>query len=241
MQSDWDRSAAAWIAAQGEAGDFSRRRVLDAPMMQRVAQARPAHVLDLGCGEGRFSRRMAAQGVKVTGLDPTQALIARAENLGGAAYVRGRAEELPFADGAFDMVVSYLSLLDIEGIEEAFDEVARVLRPGGRFLIANLAGIATAADIKAGGWEVLPDGGRRIIIRHYLSCHAVLSEWKDISITNWHRPLSFYMQALLARQFQLTHFDEPPVPDPQWPQEEAYNQAPYQMMMEWMRPSEPAN
>lgn len=146
MQSDWDRSAAAWIAAQGEEGDFSRRRVLDAPMLRRVVQARPATVLDLGCGEGQFCRKMAAQGVKATGLDPTEALIAHAKARGGAHYVTGRAEELPFAASSFDMVVSYLSLLDIEGIEAALDEVARVLAPAGHFLIANLAGFATAAD-----------------------------------------------------------------------------------------------
>lgn len=234
MQSDWDKSARAWIDAQGQDGDFSRRRILDAPMLRRVAQAQADRVLDLGCGEGRFCRRMAAFGGTVIGLDPTPALIAQAEGLGGAIYVKGRAEHLPFEPRSFDLVVSYLSLLDIEEIETALDEVARVLRPGGRFLIANLAGIATAADIKGGGWESLPDGGRRIIIRDYLSAHAVASEWKGIAVTNWHRPLSFYMTALLDRGFQLTHFDEPPVPDPQGPQEEAYNQAPYQMMMEWM-------
>ncbi|WP_195821595.1 methyltransferase domain-containing protein [Roseobacter sp. MH60115] len=233
MQSDWDRSAAAWIAAQGDEGDFSRRRVLDTPMLQRVTQARPDRVLDLGCGEGRFCRKLAERGYDVTGLDPTAALLAQAEARGGARYVTGRAEALPFGDGSFDMVVSYLSLLDIEGIDAALDEVARVLAPGGHFLIANLAGIATAADIKGGGWEALPDGGRRIIIRHYLESRAMQSEWKGISVTNWHRPLSVYMQALLERGFHLTHFDEPSVPDPQWPQEEAYNQAPYQMMMEW--------
>lgn len=79
----------------------------------------------------------------------------------------------------------------------------------------------------------MPDGGRRIILRNYLQPHPVQAEWKQISVTNWHRPLSFYMKALLERGFRLTHFDEPAVPNPQWPQEEAYNQAPYQMMMEW--------
>lgn len=233
MQSDWDRSAAAWIAAQGNEGDFSRRRVLDAPMLDRVAQVAPARVLDLGCGEGRFCRKMSALGCDVTGVDPTEALLTRARHLGGASYRLGRAEALPFKNACFDLVVSYLSLIDIEHVETALDEVARVLAPGGRLLIANLAGVATASDIKGGGWELLPDGGRRLIIHRYLENHAILSEWKTMSVTNWHRPLSFYMQALLARGFQLTHFDEPAVPDPQDLKEEAYNQAPYQMIMEW--------
>lgn len=232
---DWEQSAEAWIAAQGEDGDFSRRRVLDAPMLARVRRFGPDRLLDLGCGEGRFCRLLSGEIETLVGLDPTRGLLAPARARGGAEFVEGRAEALPFPAGAFDMVVSYLSLLDIEGIDAALDEVARVLRPGGRFLIANLSGIATASDIKGGGWQVLPDGGRQIVLRRYLEPRAVQSEWRGIAVTNWHRPLSFYMDALLRRGFALRHFDEPAVPDPAHWKEAAYNQAPYQQVMEWER------
>ncbi|MBY5932058.1 class I SAM-dependent methyltransferase [Tateyamaria omphalii] len=230
---EWDRAAQAWIEAQGTQGDFSRRRVLDPPMLARVYGFAPAHLLDLGCGEGRFCRLLAGKVGTLVGLDPSAALLTRASELGGARFVQGRAEALPFADGSFDMVVAYLSLLDIEGIEAALDEVVRVLRPGGRFLIANLTGFATASDIKSGGWRMLPDGGREIVVRRYLEPHPVPAEWRGIAVTNWHRPLSFYMRQLLQRGMVLTHFDEPAVPDPQDLKEEAYNNAPYQVMMEW--------
>jgi SAM-dependent methyltransferase len=230
---DWEESAPAWIEAQGERGDFSRQWVLDAPMLERVRAARPGSLLDLGCGEGRFCRLLQNDVEEITGLDPTPTLIARATELGGGLFVLGRAEALPFGDASFDMIVSYLSLLDIEGIEAALDEVKRVIRPGGRFLVANLTGFATAADIKGGGWSTLPDGSRQIILRRYLEPHAIRSEWKGISVANWHRPLSFYMQAFLRRGFELTHFDEPAVTELWHPKRVAYNNAPYQMIMEW--------
>jgi ubiquinone/menaquinone biosynthesis C-methylase UbiE len=235
MNTDWDASAAAWIDAQGEHGDFSRRRVLDRPMVERVRAFGPQRLLDLGCGEGRFCRLLAGEVPEVAGIDPTAALIARAQGLGGAAYHLGRAEDLPFADASFDMVVSYLSLLDIEKIETALDEVTRVLRPGGVLLIANLTGFATASAIKGGGWTVRDDGTTEIVLRNYLEPHANLAEWRGIRVTNWHRPLSFYMTQLLQRGFALVYFDEPAVLDPATFKKVAFNNAPYQIMMEWRK------
>ncbi len=229
----WEISAKAWIAAQAGAGDFSRRRVLDAPMLARVRQAAPTRLLDLGCGEGRFCRLLDGIVPDPVGIDPTAPLIAQARAQGGGSYVEGRAEELPFEAATFDMVVSYLSLLDIEGIEAALDEVRRVLRSGGRFLIANLTGFATASALKSGGWRARADEGRDIVVTRYLENHSQEVAWKDIRITNYHRPLSYYMSALLARDFALCHFDEPAVPNPQTPQDRTYHNAPYQLLMEW--------
>ncbi|WP_230374214.1 class I SAM-dependent methyltransferase [Pontivivens ytuae] len=229
----WDQSADAWIASQGAHGDFARQYVLDTPMLARVRAFAPRRLLDLGCGEGRFCRRLAGDVEELTGLDPTTTLIARARALGGARFVEGRAERMPFADDSFDMVVSYLTLLDIGEIDAALDEVRRVLRPGGRVLIANLTGFATAANGTCGTWSSRPDGSRDMTVRRYLECRGEMVEWNGVSIENWHRPLSFYMQAFLSRGFTLTHFDEPACTDPAHPKAEAYDNAPYHLMMEW--------
>lgn len=106
-----------------------------------------------------------------------------------------------------------------------------MLRVGGHFLIANLCGFATASDI----WVRRRDGASALVIQRYLEPHAIRAEWKQISVTNWHRPLSFYMGALLERGLRLCHFDEPAIPDPQDAKEIAYNGAPYLQIMEWHR------
>lgn len=145
MTGGWEQSAAAWIADMGEDGDFGRRFVLDPVMMERARLARPATALDVGCGEGRFCRKLKALGIATTGLDPTQALLDQARKRDpGGDYIDGVAASLPFGGGAFDLVVSYLSLIDIPGIAPAIAEMTRVLKPGGRLLIANDLGLGMA-------------------------------------------------------------------------------------------------
>jgi 2-polyprenyl-3-methyl-5-hydroxy-6-metoxy-1,4-benzoquinol methylase len=120
MDNGWPASANAWIADMGEQGDFGRCYVLDLVMLQRALARAPRTALDVGCGEGRFCRMLKEHGIEVTGVDPTHELIesARARDA-DTVYLDGTAERLPFHDHTFDLVVSYLSLIDIPNIEEA--------------------------------------------------------------------------------------------------------------------------
>lgn len=237
MSNGWAESAKAWIADLGEAGDFSRRCVLDRPMLERVRGRGFVDALDVGCGEGRFCRMLRAEGIRPVGLDPTELLLVRARELDpGGDYQIGQAEALAFPDACFDLVVSYLTLIDIPDVDRAIPEMTRVLRPGGTLLIANLNGFATAAI--GGGWEQDSDGRPiRFSIDRYLEDHADWAEWRGIRIRNWHRPLSRYMSLLLAEGLVLRHFDEPaPVGgDPQ--QAARYRRVPWHLVMEWQKPA----
>ncbi len=176
MENGWQDSAAAWVADMGEHGDFGRRYVLDPVMLPRALAPTPARALDVGCGEGRFCRMLGRHGVPVVGVDPTPALlaVARARDARGS-YVEGRAERLPFADASFDLVVSYLTLIDMPDSGAAIPEMARVLRPGGAVLIANLNGFNTACGDQ--GW-VKDEAGRRLHypLDHYLRERAMWIE-----------------------------------------------------------------
>ncbi|MFH6785890.1 MULTISPECIES: class I SAM-dependent methyltransferase [Methylobacterium] len=232
MSYGWDESAAAWIADMGEAGDFGRACVLDAPMLARLRGRGFRRALDVGCGEGRFCRRMRDLGIAPTGIDPTDALLRRArERDPDGAYLPGRAESLPFADGAFDLVVSYLTLIDIPDIRAAIPEMARVLGPGGTLLIANLNSFATA-----GGWAQDGDGIRRFRIDDYLEERAEWAEWHGIRVRNWHRPLSLTMSLLLTQGLALRHFDEPVPHDGDPAKVARYRRVPWFHVMEWEKP-----
>jgi 2-polyprenyl-3-methyl-5-hydroxy-6-metoxy-1,4-benzoquinol methylase len=103
----WSDSAAAWIAELGDDGDYGRRHVLDTPMIERLRRRRFGTALDLGCGEGRFCRIMQAEGIKTVGIDPTEAMIARARQLDPAGDYRiGNAETLDVGKASFDLVVT---------------------------------------------------------------------------------------------------------------------------------------
>ena len=100
MATDWDASARAWIASQGESGDFARNHSLDAPMLARAMAQPVTRVLDVGCGEGRFCRMLFRHGIAATGIDPTAALLAQARALHPEGdYRAGRAEALDFSAG----------------------------------------------------------------------------------------------------------------------------------------------
>jgi SAM-dependent methyltransferase len=233
MENGWTESAAAWIAEQGDGGDFGRACVLDRPMLERVARGDFATALDVGCGEGRFCRMLAERGIKAIGIDPTEPLLAEARRRDPAGdYRPGRAEQLDFADASFDLVVSYLSLIDIPDPAAAIAGMARVLRPGGSLLIANLASFSTA-----GNWSVDLLGRVRFAIDHYLDERAAWASWRGIRVRNWHRPLGSYMALLLDAGLELRHFAEP-APYGGDPRRVArYRRAPWFVIMEWQKPS----
>lgn len=227
----WEASAAAWIADMGEVGDYGRRFVLDAPMLARVRALAPADALDVGCGEGRFCRRLREEGVTVTGVEPTPSLHAAAVARDPAGrYVAAQAEALPFPAASFDLVVSYLTLIDIDDVEAAIAEMARVLRPGGAILVANLNSFNTA-----GQWHRRPDGTRYFGLDHYLEERAEWVAWRGIEIRNWHRPLCRYMSLFLAQGLRLTHFDEPAPTGGPPEVADRYRRAPYFHVMEWRK------
>ena len=88
--------------------------------------------LEVGCGEGRVARDLTARGHRVVGLDASPALLrhAAAADAGGH-YVRADASALPFGDAAFDLVVAYNSLMDVDDMPGSVREAGRVLEPGG--------------------------------------------------------------------------------------------------------------
>jgi len=98
-------------------------------------------ILDVACGTGIVARnaikRTGSNGKSVTGLDPNPGMLAVAEsNAPGPVWKEGVAEELPFEDESFDVVVSQFGLMFFQDKTTALREMYRVLSPGGRLVIA---------------------------------------------------------------------------------------------------------
>ena len=234
----WEASANAWITDIGAHGDFGRRYVLDPIMLPRARARSPRHALDVGCGEGRFCRMLKQHGVSAIGIDPTPSLIAaaRARDPGGT-YLEAQAECLPFPDASFDLVVSYLSLIDIPDVHAAIRGMVRVLQPGGTLLIANLTSFNTACGDT--GWLKDKNGQRLFYpLDNYLGERGMWVEYRGIRVLNYHRPMSVYMRALLDAGLRLVYFDEP-LPTAEAPAEIAanYRRVPWFLVMEWLRPA----
>lgn len=134
--------------------DHHGRRVARA-MLERLSDV-PTQTgqefLEVGCGTGAAARAVAETlRLDVTGVDvdPDQIALARRASAGDASvrWVVADATELPFDDGAFDVVVTNKTLHHIDDWRRAVTECIRVLKPGGYLVVADIAPPAWAATL----------------------------------------------------------------------------------------------
>jgi 2-polyprenyl-3-methyl-5-hydroxy-6-metoxy-1,4-benzoquinol methylase len=137
------RPSAVWSSG-GAAYDRISQGIADsiAHCVLRLAPQPGERILDLATGTGWTSRMVAASGATVTGADIAEDLMQAARDRAakeGLAieYRTGDAEGLPFADGAFDAVVSTCGIMFASRQEAAAAELARVVRPGGRIALTT--------------------------------------------------------------------------------------------------------
>ncbi len=108
--------------------------------LDAIAITPDLRLLDVGCGSGLALRLAADRGASVTGLDASSGLLEHARRrVPGAPLVQGELEQLPFADGSFDVVTGFNSFQYAAQPAVALAEAARVLAPGGRVLYLNWA------------------------------------------------------------------------------------------------------
>ena len=178
------------------------------------ALGRCRRVVDIGTGEGQVARALQRSGVEVVGLDPIAVQVdLAAKRAGGPVYCRGDAARLPFRSTRFDGAVACLVFEHIDEIDEAFAEIVRVLEPGGRFLfLLNHPLLQTPGS----GWiddQIIEPPEQYWRVGPYLPEAETLEEvQKGVFIRFLHRPLSRYVNALLAAGFQLGAMDEPEPP-----------------------------
>jgi SAM-dependent methyltransferase len=191
----------------GQAGVYDAlSRLLLGPFLARiaadVAAVAPAgaQVLEVGCGPGHLSIRLARHGLEVTGLDLDPAMIARARantdragNRGGRrpSFLVGDVAALAFPDRSFDLVVSTLSMHHWADPTAGLTEIGRVLRPGGRALV----------------WDFRPGGRPHLGPRHgHIPDpvdHTRGSRLRVVKATPWSWPWRFQ----LTQRIELARAD----------------------------------
>lgn len=164
-------------------------------------------VLDLCCGFGRHSLALARSGVEVFGVDLSLELLRGAAHLPEGQRLRGRlacadARRLPFEGGSFDGFVNLFTSFGYfgeQGDGRVMDEMARVLRPGGRALIDLMnparirAGLVPESQSERDGLRLherrtLEDGGRRV-------CKQVEITFADGRTRSWREEVRMFEPA----------------------------------------------
>jgi SAM-dependent methyltransferase len=137
-----------------------------------VAEVAPVHVLEVGCGPGEASERIARElGADVVAVDSSERMVDLARERDVDARV-GDVQTLPFEDGAFDCALAAWVLFHVADLDRALAELARVLRPGGR-LVAVTNSTRHLAEL----WELVgsepwvlsfrSENGEELLSRHF--------------------------------------------------------------------------
>ena len=226
----WDEAVKVWVEKVRSGSDVYREYMNGPAFRGMVGDVRGLRVLDLACGEGYWARVFAEVGADVVGIDFSEEMIRAAvdeemrEPLGIEYHVTDTADLEMFGEGAFDLVYSFMALMDIPGYESAIGEAARVLRDGGRFVAIFLHPCFSWARTRDGetvcDWEsvVHDDGGKDYLylkIYDYFQRHQYGIQWRDevypegFTTTQFHRTLSDYVNALGGRGLYVTRMEEP--------------------------------
>ena len=204
LHTQWTESAQDWI----EADQAVRTGMLDRWVLDSFGDVEGKSVIDIGCGEGRFSRLLSKLGATVTGVDLTEPLIERARSLStGETYLIGNAETLHGIErDTFDLAISYIVLVDLNDFRSAINAAYRVLRPGGRFVICNIHPMRSSVS---GGW--IKQGDKKLFypVDDYTDEGPREFTWFGRQFINMHHTLSSYIGAFLDAGFTLRALHEP--------------------------------
>jgi ubiquinone/menaquinone biosynthesis C-methylase UbiE len=242
--------AAWWDERQGDEGDLWHRTLIDPTLLRMLGPVKKLRVLDLACGNGYLSRKLARSGAKVTGVDASAAMIERAraredrEALDVSYHVADASSLDGLEDATFDVVVCNMAIMDMPDAEEALREAARVLRSAGR-LVISLA--HPCFDLgEDSGWAVEKVGPTTTVFRkvsRYREVAQKRAHWRGEAgriwyTTSYHRPLSWYFRALRGAGFVVSAFEEPEPTEEfkaESPQGEWIEQVPVQCVIEALK------
>ncbi|HKB18983.1 MAG TPA: class I SAM-dependent methyltransferase [Candidatus Dormibacteraeota bacterium] len=208
----WEKQASNW-AAWARTPDFDAYWKY-APAFFEIVPPPRGVSLEVGCGEGRVTRDLARRGYRVVAVDATRELIKLARDADRThTYLRCDAAALPFAAAAFDLVVLYNSLMDVDDMEGSVREAARVLRPGGHMCVCVTHPIADAGAFESGEPDaafVIKD--RYLGPRRWLEL-PVEREGLRMDFSGWAYPLEAYFTALERAGLMVEAIREPRIDD----------------------------
>ncbi|HYY76222.1 MAG TPA: class I SAM-dependent methyltransferase [Gaiellaceae bacterium] len=210
LEEAWEAEAArmiAWVRAPGhDSYWYFREGFFD------LLPAPGRATLDLGCGEGRVARDLAARGHRVVGIDASPSLVAAACEADRAGeYLVADATALPFDDGAFDLVVAYNSLMDVEDVRGAVREAARVLQRGGCLCLAIVHPVNSAGAF-AGGSDESPFVIEGSYLEERRYAETLSRDGLTMTFHSVHRPLAGYAGCLEESGFVVEALREPAAP-----------------------------
>ena len=130
-------------------------------------------VLDVGCGAGRLTKFLKNEGAEVYAADISEKMLKIVEGkLSGVKTFQAAMDQLPFEDESFDIVTAAFVIVHLETLQKSFEEVYRILKPGGFFVVTNV-------NQKKPPKLKTKDGERIVIKSKYHRPEAVIEALED--------------------------------------------------------------
>lgn len=223
----WEHNAQFWDQRMGEGNDFVE--VLTWPATERLLDLQQGErVLDVACGNGLTSRRMAARGAEVVAFDFSGAMIALARQRTTAHADRieyrvldatDEAGLLALGERSFDAALCHMALFDMAEIDPLMRALSRLLRPDGRFVFSVLHPCFNSAHIAQVAEQQDIEG--QIITRYAIKvfnyirptiARGVATAGQPQPHIYFHRPLQILLGACFQAGFVLDGLEEPAFP-----------------------------
>jgi len=185
-------------------------------MLSMIGDVHNKKVLDLGCGEGGYSRELAKKNADVTAIDCSQNSISYAteqaeiNKLSIQHFVRNSNDLYGIDDKSFDIVLCSMMLMDCEDFEGTISEVSRVLKPSGKLFVSILHPCFNGNHADGIGRQGLGIN-REVVIKNYFEP----KEWEaplpnGTTAVVWrHRTLEDYIKAFIKNGLTIVDLNEP--------------------------------
>ena len=239
QKSLWNKGAEAWASVVAQGQNLYHTLFLYPEYERFIGPVKGLKVLDAGCGEGVWSRRMAEQGAEVTGVDLSKNMLAQArraerENPLGIQYQTSDFSSLKgVPSNSFDKVVTTMTMMYLPDFEKMYKAFYRVLKPGGELVIITKHPVQ-ARPVSQVQWQ-LQDGEPTGVMlsgdyfhRQGFTHRATLHpEGKKVFVDTVHyqHTVSDHINPLVQAGFELSEISEPP------PSDEACQQLP--ILKQW--------
>jgi SAM-dependent methyltransferase len=184
-------------------GDFCKRHLLNPTVLRMLGDVAGQRILDAGCGQGYFSRMLAARGGDVVGVEPALTLydycVAKErENPQGVAYYRADLCQTLDVDWQFDLVVANMVFMTIPDWRTAMRHCIEALRPGGLFVFS-----LTHPCFEQARESWLQAG--HVAVREYASTYEIAGSYAP----DFHRPLGDYLTEVSSLGCRIAQVVEP--------------------------------
>ncbi|MCK4422178.1 class I SAM-dependent methyltransferase [candidate division WOR-3 bacterium] len=222
----WDENAEAWTILSRKGYDIYRDHINTPAFLKMLGDVKGLKGLDLGCGEGYNTRKIAEKGAIMIGVDISEKFISSARQKENEhplyiSYGLGSGLNLPFKDETFDFCVATMSLMDMPNHDKAIGEAYRALKKKGFFQFS-----ISHPCFATPKWEWLYDEkGERTALAcgdYFKKLNGEIDEWifgsapqelKDkfnkFKVPRFTRTLSSWLNILIKNGFILEEFDEP--------------------------------